>query len=219
MIRGGGDADISGVGEIDIHGRLHHILFKNPTVAILIDTIPKGLREWAETLRNPVNIWVIEKFVSVRNPRPVLYAVPDENVPTLTTVPTVSGVSTIVRASASQVWRDLLDAMPDLLGPPVCLEDRPVGLNGEPSREPSAETGSRARVWWIHRARPRCCACSKLGANGGPQTAGSCGRHTRGRCWTFSTRASADPSTPINVRVGSASPGPQPRGGPRRLET
>jgi hypothetical protein len=74
-----------------------------------------------------VKIWIIEKYVSLREPGRVFYSIPDENVPTITTTPSESGLADTVRSSASQLWRDLLDAQPALVGQPVFLEYGPRG--------------------------------------------------------------------------------------------
>jgi hypothetical protein len=116
-----------GVAEIEIHGRLRRIIHKPPTVAIPIDAVPPDLVEWVQTLRNNVKIWIIEKYVSLREPGRVFYSIPDENVPTITTTPSESGLADTVRSSASQLWRDLLDAQPALVGQPVFLEYGPRG--------------------------------------------------------------------------------------------
>jgi hypothetical protein len=115
------------IGEIEIHGRLQRILQKVPTVAIPIDGIPKDLREWVQTLRNTVKIWVLEKLVSVNDQSRVLYSIPDENLPTLTTAPADPGAVATVRGSASQIWEELLEAMPELVGESVFLEYGPRG--------------------------------------------------------------------------------------------
>lgn len=115
------------INQLDIHAKLQSILRRPPTVAIPIDAIPRDLTEWARTLRNTVWIWVIEKFVSVSDSSRVLYSIPDETVPTISTEPSTEGTVATVRASGSQLWRELLEAMPDLLGTPVFLEYGPRG--------------------------------------------------------------------------------------------
>jgi hypothetical protein len=115
------------INEIEIHGRLNRILRKAPTVAIPIDSIPGDLTEWVQTLRNTVKIWVLEKYVSTADSTRVLYSIPEENVPTLTSRPTDGGVATTVRSSASEVWRELLAAVPALLNRPLYLEYGPRG--------------------------------------------------------------------------------------------
>jgi hypothetical protein len=116
-----------GIGEIEIHGRLQRILQKAPAVAIPIDGIPKDLREWVQTLRNTVKIWVLEKLVSVNDQSRILFSIPDENLPTLTTAPADPGAVATVRGTASQIWEELLEAMPEFIGESVFLEYGPRG--------------------------------------------------------------------------------------------
>lgn len=68
-----------GINEFEVHGRIEKILRKKPTIAIPIDAAPKDLKEWAQTLRNSVKIWVIEKYALASDPGSVLYSIPDEN--------------------------------------------------------------------------------------------------------------------------------------------
>ena len=132
-----------GIGEIEIHGRLQRILQKAPTVAIPIDGIPKDLREWVQTLRNTVKIWVLEKFVSANDQSRLFYSIPDENLPTLSTAPADPGAVATVRGSASQLWEELLEAMPELIDEPVLLEYGPRGARGERSRASFARMALR----------------------------------------------------------------------------
>jgi hypothetical protein len=82
----GQDASLQGlfaeldINQLAIHGKLQAILRRAPTVAIPIDAIPRDLTEWAQTLRNTVRVWVIEKYVSVSDSARVLYSIPDETV-------------------------------------------------------------------------------------------------------------------------------------------
>jgi hypothetical protein len=148
-----------GVSEIQIHSRLLRIIRKDPTVAIPIDEIPKDLREWAQTLRHVVKIWVIEKYVSVNEPTSVLYSIPDETLPTITTGP---GVAPEVNSSASQLWRDLIDGRPELVGQTVYMEYGPLGTQRQHFEGIVRKDGieldgeiyspSRAAVICIHKA-------------------------------------------------------------------
>jgi hypothetical protein len=99
-----------GIGELEIHGKLQRILRKPPTIAIPIDRIPKDLTDWVQTLKNNTKIWVIEKYVSINNPNRVLYSLPDENLPTLTTISTQGTSLSSVRATGSQPFQEVLDA-------------------------------------------------------------------------------------------------------------
>ncbi|CAN5799781.1 hypothetical protein BH23GEM6_BH23GEM6_15410 [soil metagenome] len=117
-----------GIGDLEIHGTLHRVLRKRPTIAIPIDHIPKDLTDWAQTLRNTVKIWVIEKYVAVSNSAHVLYSLPEENLPTLSTAPAHSDGGGSLRASGTQPYQELMDAFPSLEGKLVTLEYGPRGM-------------------------------------------------------------------------------------------
>lgn len=150
-----------GIGEIEIHGRLLSILSKPPIIAIPIDSIPKDLKEWVETLRNDVKIWVIEKYVGDKDPTRVLYSIPDESRPTLSTRSTSGGkVSTWTRGSAP--WQALIDSGVLSDGDPLIM---PYGLRGQSqqtyqgvARTHGIEVDGRvlspraAAVYWIQKA-------------------------------------------------------------------
>lgn len=116
-----------GIGELEIHGKLQQILRQAPSIAIPIDGIPKDLKDWIQTLRNNVKVWVIEKFVSTTTPNCILYSLPDENLPTLatTSVPG-AGIST-VRSIGSQPYQELLNANLLTEGTTLILEYGPRG--------------------------------------------------------------------------------------------
>ena len=118
----------SGIGDLEVHGTLQGILRKAPTIAIPIDGIPKDLKEWVNTLRNTAKIWVIEKYVSASNPGYVLYSLPDETLPTMTTVPGGNGGGTTLRTTSTQPFQELLEARPTLEGQTVVLEYGPRGM-------------------------------------------------------------------------------------------
>jgi len=115
-----------GVPQLDIHGKLQAILKKPPTIAIPIDGIPPDLQSWAKTLKFKVKIWVIEKFQSLDGAT-VLYSIPDENVPTITTS-TMKGETTLtVAARWSQPYQDVMQAGLIQEGQKVLLEYGPRG--------------------------------------------------------------------------------------------
>jgi hypothetical protein len=71
----------------DIHVRaiLNEILEKEPIIAIPIDRISNDLRQWTETLKFQVKLWLINKFVEFGNELNVGYQFPDEYRPNLDT--------------------------------------------------------------------------------------------------------------------------------------
>jgi hypothetical protein len=64
-----------GIEEIHVHGKLQSILSKPPIIALPIDIIPDDLEEWADTLRNEIRIWTVEKYINDNND--VIYSIPD----------------------------------------------------------------------------------------------------------------------------------------------
>lgn len=76
-----------GISEIDIRRVLSEIFESNPIVGIPIDQVGVDLREWAQTLRTEVKLWVIRKLVEFGNSDNVLYEIPEEYRPVLDTSP------------------------------------------------------------------------------------------------------------------------------------
>lgn len=73
-----------GLKDIAVHGRIQAILKDAPTIAIPIDEIPPDLLEWAETLRNEVRIWEIDKYIR-EDTGEVLYRLPEDATPSIVT--------------------------------------------------------------------------------------------------------------------------------------
>jgi hypothetical protein len=76
-----------GVGEIDIRQFLADIFEGKPVVGIPIDEVGSDLREWAQTLKVEVKLWLVRKLVEFGNPANVIYEVPEEYRPVLDTSP------------------------------------------------------------------------------------------------------------------------------------
>ncbi len=77
--------DDFGVSEIDIRQFLADIFEGNPIVGIPIDDVGSDLREWAQTLKTEVRLWVVRKLVEFGNPSNVIYEIPEEYRPVLDT--------------------------------------------------------------------------------------------------------------------------------------
>ena len=67
-----------GIHAIDIRRVLGEILAKEPIVAMPIDAVKDDLREWATTLRIPVKLWIVRKYVEFGKPENVVYEIPEE---------------------------------------------------------------------------------------------------------------------------------------------
>ena len=79
--------DELGVSEIDIRRVVSEIFEGKPIVGIPIDHVGTDLREWAQTLKCEVKLWVIRKMVEFGNPSNIIYEIPEEYRPTLDTSP------------------------------------------------------------------------------------------------------------------------------------
>ena len=82
-----------GLKELSVHTRIEGILKRAPIVAIPIDEVPTDLLDWANSLKNQVKVWKVEKFVR-DDTGDVLYRIPDDTVPTLETTPQGDSTST-----------------------------------------------------------------------------------------------------------------------------
>lgn len=74
-----------GIHTIDIRRVLGDILAKEPIVAMPIDAVKDDLKEWAATLRIPVKLWIVRKYVEFGNPECVMYEIPEEFGPVVVT--------------------------------------------------------------------------------------------------------------------------------------
>jgi len=75
------------IPEIDIRQVLSEIFETRPIVGIPIDEVGTDLREWAQTLRVEVKLWVVRKLVEFGNQGHVIYEIPDEYRPVLDSSP------------------------------------------------------------------------------------------------------------------------------------
>jgi len=74
-----------GIRDLDVRRVLIDIVDKDPEIGIPIDEISQDLFEWARTLRYPVKLWLINKFVEFGNPINKIYELPEEFRPELDT--------------------------------------------------------------------------------------------------------------------------------------
>lgn len=77
--------DELGVPKIDIRWVLTEIITSSPIVGIPIDHVSTYLREWAQTLRCEVKLWIVRKLVDFDDPTNVPYEIPDEYRPVFDT--------------------------------------------------------------------------------------------------------------------------------------
>jgi hypothetical protein len=79
--------DERGVVEMDIRSYLTEIFDKPPVIGIPIDAIGQDLREWAQTLKTEVKLWLVRKLTEFGHPQNIIYEIPEEFRPTLETSP------------------------------------------------------------------------------------------------------------------------------------
>ncbi|MCR9297057.1 MAG: hypothetical protein NXI32_30515 [bacterium] len=101
-----------GIHAIDIRRVLAEILAKEPIVAMPIDAVKDDLKEWAATLRIPVKLWIVRKYVEFGRPEIVMYEIPEEFGPIVDTAQNEED-SKIELARYGVTVADLIDA--DLL--------------------------------------------------------------------------------------------------------
>ena len=68
---------------IDYRRVLNQILQSDPIIGMPIDAVKNDLREWAQTLRVDVRLWLIRKYVEFDNPENIAYQIPEEFRPAL----------------------------------------------------------------------------------------------------------------------------------------
>ena len=73
------------IKEIDIRKVLGEIFDNPPIIGMPIDTVSKDLKEWAQTLKNDVRLWIVKKYVQFGAPDVVAYDIPEEYRPVLDT--------------------------------------------------------------------------------------------------------------------------------------
>lgn len=73
------------IKEIDIRKVLFEIFEKPPVIGMPIDDVTNYLKEWAETLKNDVKLWIVKKYIEFGRPEIVAYDIPEEYRPVLDT--------------------------------------------------------------------------------------------------------------------------------------
>lgn len=118
-----------GIHAIDIRRVLAEILAKEPIVAMPIDAVKDDLREWAATLRIPVKLWIVRKYVEFGKPENVMYEIPEEFGPVLDTA-VQDDESRTELARYDVTIADLLDAKMLTVGQRLQMPYKP--RNGSP---------------------------------------------------------------------------------------
>ena len=117
-----------GIHAIDIRRVLGEILAKEPIVAMPIDAVKDDLREWATTLRIPVKLWIVRKYVEFGKPENVVYEIPEEFGPVAVTA-VEDDETQIEKARYDVTLADLIDAGLVTIGQRLLMPYKP--RNGE----------------------------------------------------------------------------------------
>ena len=96
------------IEDIDFRRVLNDILQTKPIIGMPIDGIKRDLKEWAQTLRVDVRLWLIRKYVEFDNPQNIAYEIPEEFRPAIITSRDESTESSNARYDVS--INDLIDA-------------------------------------------------------------------------------------------------------------
>lgn len=74
------------IHQMDIRKVLDDIVSQKPIIGMPIDAVSKDLEEWANTLNVKVRLWLVKKYIEFGNPKSVLYEIPDDARPILSTI-------------------------------------------------------------------------------------------------------------------------------------
>ncbi len=74
------------IHQMDVRKVLDEIVAQKPIVGMPIDALSEDLKEWANTLNVKVRLWLLKKYVDLDNPKTVLYEIPDDARPVLSTI-------------------------------------------------------------------------------------------------------------------------------------
>jgi hypothetical protein len=94
---------------INIRKVLGEILERDPIVGMPIDAVSKELEDWANTVNVKVRLWLVKKYVDINNSKSIIYEIPDDGKPILSTTEEESGV-TKAAAKYDVSILDLVDA-------------------------------------------------------------------------------------------------------------
>ena len=130
-----------GIKDIDIRKILGEIFDRAPIIGMPIDLVSRDLREWAETLKNDVKLWIVRKYVEFGNPSIVAYDIPEEYRPVLNTTDrntkAKSGIRTYDVSVSDLITEGLLRE-----GEKLTLIYKPRGGNSKTYKGTLSEDGS-----------------------------------------------------------------------------
>lgn len=78
--------DEAGIHQMDVRKVLDDIVSQKPIIGMPIDALSKDLEEWANTLNVKVRLWLVKKYAEFGNSKSILYEIPDDARPALSTI-------------------------------------------------------------------------------------------------------------------------------------
>ncbi|MCD6175001.1 MAG: hypothetical protein J7K65_04435 [Planctomycetes bacterium] len=129
------------IEEIDVRKVIRDILGNSPVIGMPIDKISRDLKEWAETLRNDVKLWLVKKYVEFGIPENIAYEIPEEYRPVLDTIEEKnepkSGITYYDVSLADLIEADLLNE-----GDELVMDYKPRGGSHKKYRAIVTENGN-----------------------------------------------------------------------------
>jgi hypothetical protein len=74
------------IHQMDVRKVLDEIVSQEPIIGMPIDDVWKDLEAWANTLRVKVRLWLLRKYIDLENSKSVVYEIPDDARPVLSTI-------------------------------------------------------------------------------------------------------------------------------------
>lgn len=104
-----------GIKEIDYRKYISEIIKTIPIVGIPIDYITNDLKNWASTLKNPVKLWTIVKYIEVGNQNNIIYDFPEEFKPEFDTTAEDLATTTVPSDNVTKVIKRIDITIKDLI--------------------------------------------------------------------------------------------------------
>ncbi len=105
-----------GYKDIDFRKHISEILATPPIVGIPIDGITNDLRSWASTLKNPVKLWIITKYMDFNDKNIIAYEFPEEYKPEFDTTENEQETTEIKTETEIKKIRRIDITVKDLIG-------------------------------------------------------------------------------------------------------
>lgn len=129
------------IRKIDIRKVLAEIFDKQPILGMPIDTITTDLKEWAETLKNDIRLWLVKKYARFGKSDDVAYEIPEEYKPVFETTDRQSEDESKIKTYDVSL-SDLIEAGYLETSSDLILEYKPRGGNKKKYKAKIEDDGS-----------------------------------------------------------------------------